>query len=188
MSARETEWSWSTTPSCASSNTFHRRASPLAPRGGNGSWVRSTLSAARSSTSGPCRISSTTTMRYRQPSAPAVRSPATTWYRTNRRHRRPMSSPPPGSPRRPRCHPASPPREQLAVFGGIHRLRDGLSCQSRRTGPPRLRQLVRVGHNYSHLFSLSVILMVSSFNYILIFSMTVFTNWFKHSWHKLSFN
>ena len=60
-----------------------------------------------------------------------------------------------------------------------------MSAQSRRTAPPRLRQLVRVGQNNSHLFSLSVILMVSSFDYI---SMAVFTEIDLSSWHILSFS
>ena len=55
-----------------------------------------------------------------------------------------------------------------------------MSAQSRRTGPPRLRQLVRVEHNSSQLFSLSVILTVGSFDH---FSMTVYKNWFKQLAH-----
>ena len=43
-SGRETEWSWSTTPSSASRSTYPRlEQPPQAPRGGSGSWVKSTL-------------------------------------------------------------------------------------------------------------------------------------------------
>ena len=134
-SARETEWSWSTTPSSASRSTFHRlEAPPQAPRGGNGSWVRSTLSAARLSTSEPCRISSTTTMRCRPLSAPPVRS--TRWCHTKRSQRRPTGFPPPGSPRRPPCRPASlPPGAALCAREdpSVRRRRSVRSVPTNRT-------------------------------------------------------